>query len=103
MTRNEDDKPSGLGGKPTDFNGKNWKKFRTQIDLYLFTNCEKIKTDDDKIACVLSFMKYDKAPTWAEYKIDQAFEDRVTGECCSTPTFGTFAQFLKELSTDHGH
>ena len=102
MARDEESKGSGLGGKPMDFNGEHWKDFRSQIRLYLLNNQDKLKTDESKITCVLSFMKYKEAARWAQYKVDKAYEDPVTGKALSTPNFGTYDAFMDEAAEQFG-
>ena len=85
-----------------DFNGEHWKDFRSQIRLYLLNNQDKLKTDESKITCVLSFMKYKEAARWAQYKVDKAYEDPVTGKALSTPNFGTYDAFMDEAAEQFG-
>jgi hypothetical protein len=99
----DDKKSSNVGGKSSNFNGSNWEMFATQIALYFVQNKDKIKTDVDKITCVLLFMKGGTVATWAQHKFQIALLDPTTGEFLVQPNFGTFTAFWKECIERFGN
>ena len=104
MPSKEDDKSSGLGGKPSDFDGKDWARFSAEVALYLFQNKDKFNGKDDaKIACILSFMKIGSAADWAKQKTRAALINPKDGTILATPNFGTFDTFWQECYDRFGN
>ncbi|KIO05562.1 hypothetical protein M404DRAFT_25282 [Pisolithus tinctorius Marx 270] len=79
-------------GAPSDFDGnqKNTMSWLYSIQTYLLVNEELYDTDTKKVVYALSYMKKDVARSWAATFQKTSLEK-------NPPSFGTFADFVKDF------
>ena len=69
----DNDKVAEVGGKPLEFNGKNWDAFMLQLRLHFALNSKKYPDDAKKVMTAISYIKKEPAASWVAHRTRQAF------------------------------
>ena len=57
----DNDKVAEVGGKPLEFDGKNWDAFMLQLRLHFALNSKKYPDDAKKVMTAISYIKKEPA------------------------------------------